>query len=450
LSKEKKPSSNPNSNHSPFDKVRIKSLSQILRALGPGVITGAADDDPSGIATYSQVGAKFGLGLLWMTLFLLPTMIVIQEMCARIGLLSGNGLAALIKKKYSTKVVYPISSLLIIANTINIGADLGAMSASIRIIFPEVPFMVTAVLFSAFIIVAEIFIPYDRYVKVLKYLVLSLFAYVITAIIVGGNISKIFFTIIPTITFSSDYAVMFVAVIGTTISPYLLFWQTSEEAEEDVTKHRIKEIGEGKPKISPRDIMLMKEDIGIGMFFSQFIMWSIIITSAGSLYFAGVTDIQTADQAASSLEPLVQSFPNSGQIAKFIFAFGIIGTGLLAIPVLSASSAFALSDTFGWKEGLEKKFSQAKSFYSVIVASTLIGVWITFSQINPIHALILAAVINAVVTVPILFIVMRLANDKKILKDKINSRFSNIIGWFTFALMSVSVVVMFVSFLIWS
>lgn len=450
MSKEKKPSSNPHSTHSPFNKVRIKSLSEILRALGPGVITGAADDDPSGIATYSQVGAKFGLGLLWMTLFLLPTMIVIQEMCARIGLLSGNGLAALIKKKYSAKVVYPISSLLIVANTINIGADLGAMSASITIIFPEVPFVVTAVLFSAFIIVAEIFIPYDRYVKVLKYLVLSLFAYVITAIIVGGNISKIFFTIIPSITFSSDYAVMFVAVIGTTISPYLLFWQTSEEAEEDVTKHRIKEIGEGKPKISPREIMLMKEDIGIGMFFSQFIMWSIIITSAGSLYFAGITDIQTADQAASSLEPLVHSFPNSGQIAKFIFAFGIIGTGLLAIPVLSASSAYALSDTFGWKEGLEKKFSQAKSFYSVIVASTLIGVWITFSQINPIHTLILAAVINAVVTVPILFLVMRLANDKNILEDRINTRFSNIIGWFTFALMSVSVIVMFVSFFIWS
>jgi Mn2+/Fe2+ NRAMP family transporter len=179
-------------------------------------------------------------------------------------------------------------------------------------------------------------------------------------------------------------------------------------------------------------------------------MWSIIITSAGSLYFAGITDIQTADQAASSLEPLVKSFPNSGQIAKLIFAFGIIGTGLLAIPVLSASSAFALSDTFGWKEGLEKKFSQAKSFYSVIVASTLIGVWITFSHINPIHALILAAVINAVVTVPILFIVMRLANDKKILEDKINTRFSNIIGWFTFAIMTISVIVMFLSFFVWS
>jgi len=444
----KKHNSHPDSNLSPFNKLRLKSISQVLRALGPGVITGAADDDPSGIATYSQAGAKFGLGMLWMTLFLLPTMIVIQEMCARIGLLSGNGLAALIRKKYSTKIVYPISSLLLIANTINIGADLGAMSASVRIIFPEVPFVVTSLLFSAFIIIAEIFIPYDKYVKVLKYLVLSLFAYVITAVIVGGNISEIFFTIIPSITFSSEYAILFVAVIGTTISPYLLFWQTSEEAEEDVAKHKIKEIGEGKPKISPREIMVMKEDIGIGMFFSQFIMWSIIVTSAGSLYFDGNTDIQTADQEASSLEPFVKIFPNSGQIAKVIFAFGIIGTGLLAIPVLSASSAFALSDTFGWKEGLEKKFSQAKSFYSVIIASTLIGVWITFSHINPIQALILAAVINAVVTVPILFIVMRLANDKKILEDKINSRFSNIIGWLTFAIMTVSVIVMFLSFII--
>ena len=448
MRRKKKNNSNPNSNLSPFNKLSLRSISQLLKALGPGVITGAADDDPSGIATYSQAGAKFGLGMLWMTLFLLPTMIVIQEMCARIGLLSGNGLAALIKKKYSTKIVYPISSLLLIANTINIGADLGAMSASVRIIFPDVPLVVTSVLFSAFIIIAEIFIPYHKYVRVLKYLVLSLFAYVITAVIVGGNINQILFTIIPSISFSPDYAIMFVAVIGTTISPYLLFWQTSEEAEEDVAKHKIKEIGKGKPKVSPREIMLMKEDIGIGMFFSQFIMWSIIITSAGSLYFAGITDIQTADQAASSLEPLVKSFPNSGQIAKVIFAFGIIGTGLLAIPVLSASSAFALSDTFGWKEGLEKKFSQAKSFYSVIIASTLIGVWITFSHISPIQALILAAVINAVVTVPILFIVMRLANDRKILEDKINSRFSNIIGWLTFAIMTVSVIVMFLSFII--
>ncbi|TLX86873.1 MAG: divalent metal cation transporter [Thaumarchaeota archaeon] len=414
-----------------------------LKSLGPGVITGASDDDPSGIATYSQAGAKFGLGMLWMALYLLPMITVIQEMCARIGLLSGNGLAALIKNKYSTNIVYPISTLLIIANTINIGADLGAMSASIKILLPQVPVVVTSLLFSGIIIASEIMIPYDKYVTVLKYLVLSLFAYVITAIIVGGNAIEIFLaTIIPQMSFTTDFAVMFVAVIGTTISPYLLFWQTSEEAEEDVSRHKIKEIGAGRPNVTRKEIKLMKKDIWIGLFFSLFIMWSIIVTSAGSLYTNGVNDVQTADQAALALEPLVKTFPQAGEIAKVIFALGIIGTGLLAIPVLAASSAFAVCDTFGWKEGLEKKFRQAKSFYLIIVASTLIGVCITFSNINPIQALILAAVINAVVTVPILFLVMRIANDKKILKDRINGRYSNIVGWTTFAIMTIAVVIM--------
>ncbi len=411
--------------------------------MGPGVTTGASDDDPSGIATYSQAGAKFGLGMLWMALYLLPMITVIQEMCARIGLLSGNGLATLIKNKYSTNIVYPISTLLIIANTINIGADLGTMSASIKILFPQVPVVVTSLLFSGIIIASEIMFPYDKYVTVLKYLVLSLFAYVITAIIVGGNAIEIFLaTIIPQISFTSDFAVMFVAVIGTTISPYLLFWQTSEEAEEDVSRHKIKEIGRGRPNVTRKEIKLMKKDIWIGLFFSLFIMWSIIVTSAGSLYTNGVNDVQTADQAALALEPLVKTFPQAGEIAKAIFALGIIGTGLLAIPVLAASSAFAVCDTFGWKEVLEKKFRQAKSFYLIIVASTLIGVCITFSNINPIQALILVAVINAVVTVPILFLVMRIANDKKILKDRTNGRYSNIVGWATFAIMTIAVVIM--------
>jgi NRAMP (natural resistance-associated macrophage protein)-like metal ion transporter len=419
----------------------------MLKSLGPGLITGASDDDPSGIATYSQAGAKFGLGMLWMALYLLPMITAIQEMCARIGLLSGNGLAALIKSKYSTKIVYPISSLLIIANTINIGADLGAMSASIKILFPQIPVVVTSLLFSGVIVASEIMIPYGKYVTVLKYLVLSLFAYVITAIIVGGNAKEIFLaTIIPQLSFTSDFAVMFVAVIGTTISPYLLFWQTSEEAEEDVTRHKIKEIGRGRPNVTRKEIKLMKRDIWIGLFFSLFIMWSIMITSAGSLYTNGVNDIQTADQAARALEPLVKTFPHAGEIAKVIFALGIIGTGLLAIPVLAASSAFAVCDTFGWKEGLEKKFRQAKSFYLIIAASTLIGVCITFSNVNPIQALILAAVINAVVTVPILFLVMRIANDKKILKDRTNGRYSNIVGWATFAIMAIAVVIMAFSF----
>jgi NRAMP (natural resistance-associated macrophage protein)-like metal ion transporter len=440
LGERKKVKKNSNSS---FKKFRLQSIPNTLKSLGPGVITGASDDDPSGIATYSQAGAKFGLGMLWMALYLLPMIIVIQEMCARIGLLSGNGLAALIKNKYSTNIVYPISTLLIIANTINIGADLGAMSASIKILFPQVPVVVTSLLFSGIIIASEIMIPYDKYVTVLKYLVLSLFAYVITAIIVGGNAIEIFLaTIIPQISFTSDFAVMFVAVIGTTISPYLLFWQTSEEAEEDVSRHKIKEIGRGRPNVTRKEIKLMKKDIWIGLFFSLFIMWSIIVTSAGSLYTNGVNDVQTADQAALALEPLVKTFPQAGEIAKVIFALGIIGTGLLAIPVLAASSAFAVCDTFGWKEGLEKKFRQAKSFYLIIVASTLIGVCITFSNINAIQALILAAVINAVVTVPILFLVMRIANDKKILKDRINDRYSNIVGWATFAIMTIAVVIM--------
>ena len=436
--KKVKKNSNP-----PFKKFRLQSIPNTIKSVGPGVITGASDDDPSGIATYSQAGAKFGLGMLWMALYLLPMIIVIQEMCARIGLLSGNGLAALIKNKYSTNIVYPISTLLIIANTINIGADLGAMSASIKILFPQVPVVVTSLLFSGIIIALEIMIPYDKYVTVLKYLVLSLFAYVITAIIVGGNAIEIFLaTIIPQISFTSDFAVMFVAVIGTTISPYLLFWQTSEEAEEDVSRHKIKEIGRGRPNVTRKEIKLMKKDIWIGLFFSLFIMWSIIVTSAGSLYTNGVNDVQTADQAALALEPLVKTFPQAGEIAKVIFALGIIGTGLLAIPVLAASSSFAVCDTFGWKEGLEKKFRQAKSFYLIIVASTLIGVCITFSNITPIQALILAAVINAVVTVPILFLVMRIANDKKILKDRTNGRYSNIVGWATFAIMIIAVVIM--------
>lgn len=382
-----------------------------------------------------------------MALYLLPMITVIQEMCARIGLLSGNGLAALIKNKYSTRIVYPISSLLIIANTINIGADIGAMSASIKILFPQIPVVVTSLLFSGIIIASEIMIPYDKYVIVLKYLVLSLFAYVITAIIVGGNAEEIFLaTVVPHITFTSDFAVMFVAVIGTTISPCLLFWQASEESEEDVARHKIREIGKGRPNVTRKEMKLMKKDIWIGMFFSQFIMWSIILTSAGSHYTNSVNDIQTADEAARALEPLVKTFPHAGQIAKVIFALGIIGTGLLAIPVLAASSAFALSDTFGWKEGLEKKFRQAKSFYLIIVASTLVGVFITFSNVNPIQALILAAVINAVVTVPILFLVMRIANDKKILKDRTNSRYSNLVGWATFTIMTIAVVIMVFSF----
>ena len=459
-----------------------KTIMQVLRSLGPGLITGASDDDPSGIATYSRAGAKFGFGMLWMVLFQYPMMIVVQEMCARIGLVTGGGLAAVIRKKYSGKIVLPIVSLLLFANTINIGADIGAMAASIRLIFPGFPAIAATLAFAVFIIAAEIFIPYRKYSKVLRYLTLSLFAYIITAVIVGGNWIQIATaSFVPHIEFNSQFAMMFVAIFGTTISPYLFFWQASEEAEEDVAKHKIKEVGGSisatksdktknnsshsatpnnehesdvdnqnnniskKPKISKTELMLMRSDVAIGMGFSLSIMWAIIVTTAGSLHVNGITDIQTADQAAKALQPLAKSFPYAGEMAKTIFALGIIGSGLITVPVLAGSSGYALSDVFGWKEGLSKKFRQAKGFYLIIAASTLVGLWINFANIDPIRALVYTAVINGIIAAPILYIIMRAANDKNILGKKVNGRISNIIGWLTFTMMSVSVVIMFLT-----
>jgi NRAMP (natural resistance-associated macrophage protein)-like metal ion transporter len=248
-------------------------LKVVLDKLGPGVITGASDADPSGIATYSQAGAQFGFGMAWLVLVLYPMMTAVQEMCARVGLVTGSGLAAVIKQKYSKKIVFPITILLLIANTINIGTDIGAMAASIRLVFPHLPVVVATISFSAFIILSEVFVPYGKYVKILKYLILSLFAYLATAIIVGGNWNQILNAVlIPHIEFTPAYAMMFVAIFGTTISPYLFFWQASEEAEEDVAKHRIKEIGgKGKPRISKKEITSMRQDTAIGMAFSQII-----------------------------------------------------------------------------------------------------------------------------------------------------------------------------------
>lgn len=423
------------------------SFKSILKSLGPGIITGAADDDPSGIATYSQAGASFGFGMLWMALYQYPLMTVIQEICARIGLITGDGLAAVIKKKYSNKVALPLASLLLIANTINIGADIGAMGAAMKLVVPQTPFVLATLIFTAFILLVQILVPYRLYVKVLKFLTLSLFAYIATAIIVGGSAYDLLMaTLIPHIEFSPEFAMMFVAIFGTTISPYLFFWQASEEAEEEVKKKKIPEIDVGTPQMSKKEYKLMKTDVAIGMFFSQLIMWSIIVTTAGSLHYHGITDIETSEQAAKSLEPAVKSFPYSGQIAKIIFALGIVGTGLLAVPVLAGSSAYALSDSFGWKQGLSKKFKQAKAFYLVIAVSTIIGLWINFSNIDPIKALVYAAVINGVTAVPILFIIMKIANDKNILGKRVNGRVKNTIGWITVAIMTIAVVIMFVTF----
>jgi len=423
-----------------MSKHRLKKLSKIF---GPGIITGASDDDPSGIATYTQAGTQYGTGALWFSLFLYPLMTTVQEMCGRIGLVTGSGLAGVIKKKYSKKIVFPIITLLLVANTINIGADIGAMSASVNLIFPEFPILLVTLLFTATIILSEILIPYQKYVRMLKYLTLSLLAYFVTAIIIGENWQEVLTaSIIPHVEFTPAFSMMFVALFGTTISPYLFFWQTSEEAEEDVAKNKIKEIGEGKPHITKREIKMMRIDVMLGMGFSQMIMWFIIMTAAGTLHVNGISDVITADQAAKALEPLVQTFPNSGQIAKTIFALGVIGTGMLAIPILSGSSAYALSEGLGWKQGLSKKFKEAKSFYLIIASSTVVGLWINFMGLDPIRALYYAAIINGIIAVPLLIAVIKVANDKKILHKHTNRRLSNVLGWFTVAIMGFSIVIM--------
>jgi NRAMP (natural resistance-associated macrophage protein)-like metal ion transporter len=425
---------------------KFSSTKEKLKSLGPGLITGASDDDPSGIATFSQAGAQFGFGMLWMALFQYPMMTVIQEICARIGLVTGSGLGGILKKKYSKKILIPLSGLVLIANTINIAADIAAMGAAVRLLIPQVPIFITTIFFVIFIVGLEIVVPYQKYMKILKYTALSLLSYIITAIIVGGSWSQILtFSVIPHIEIKPEFATMFVAIIGTSISPYLFFWQASEEAEEDVAKQKIKEIGKGNPEVTKKEIKLMRIDIAVGIAFAELIVWAIVITTAGSLHTHGVTDIQSSEQAAKALEPLVKTFPHAGEIAKAIFAFGIIGTGLLAIPVLAGSSGYVLADTFGWKQGLNKKFNQAKAFYIVIAAATSIGLLINFVNIDPIRALVYAAVINSITSIPILFAVLKISNDKNFLKTETNGKLSNTIGWITFIVMGISVIIMFIT-----
>jgi NRAMP (natural resistance-associated macrophage protein)-like metal ion transporter len=425
---------------------KFSSTKEKLKSLGPGLITGASDDDPSGIATFSQAGAQFGFGMLWMALFQYPMMTVIQEICARIGLVTGSGLGGILKKKYSKKILIPLSGLVLIANTINIAADIAAMGAAVRLLIPQVPIFITTIFFVIFIVGLEIVVPYQKYMKILKYTALSLLSYIITAIIVGGSWSQILtFSVIPHIEIKPEFATMFVAIIGTSISPYLFFWLASEVAEEDVAKQKIKEIGKGNPEVTKKEIKLMRIDIAVGIAFAELIVWAIVITTAGSLHTHGVTDIQSSEQAAKALEPLVKTFPHAGEIAKAIFAFGIIGTGLLAIPVLAGSSGYILADTFGWKQGLNKKFNQAKAFYIVIAAATSIGLLINFVNIDPIRALVYAAVINAITSIPILFAVLKISNDKNFLKTETNGKLSNTIGWITFIVMGISVIIMFIT-----
>jgi NRAMP (natural resistance-associated macrophage protein)-like metal ion transporter len=426
--------------------VSHKRFSRFLRVLGPGLVTGAADDDPSGIATYSQAGAGFGFGMLWAFPLMYPLLLAVQESCARIGAITGKGLAAVIKENYSRKLLYMSVGLVVFANTINIGADLGAMAATTQL-FVNLPFALLAVIYSIIIVLLVVFVSYKSYAKILKWLAITLLAYPITAFLVGQDWSEIFrstFTLTPTI--NSETIYIFVGMLGTTISPYLFFWDTSEQVEEEVAKRNMQKIGEN-PKATKRYLHNIRIDNFVGMTLASITAWFIVIACASTLHVSGMTEINTAADAARALEPLVQSFPNAGLIAKLIFSVGVIGLGLLAVPVLAGSSSYAISETFGWKEGLYRKFNRAIGFYIVIILATLAGLGINFLGIDPIKALIFTAVFNGIAAVPLLYMIAKVGNNKDIMGQYKNGAISNLFVRFAFAIMTAAVLVLFYSFL---
>ena len=407
-------------------------LKKLLKKIGPGFVTGAADDDPSGIATYSQTGSIFGFSQLWLALFTFPFMVVIQQMCGRIGMVTGKGLAGVIRTHYPKPVLYIAVSLLVVTNTINIGADLGAMASSAQMLL-GLSSVFWLLLITAVIITLEVFVTYKKYSKILKYLALTLFTYVLTAFISKPNWGEIFqSTVLPQIKFSSEYMLNIVAILGTTISPYLFFWQTSQEVEEEVTDGKIKEIGVGKPTVRQKNVTNMNWDTIVGMVFSQAIMFFIIITTAVTLHANGITNIASASQAAEALRPV------AGDFAYLLFAVGIIGTGLLAVPILAGSSAYAVSETLGLKEGLSKKTRLAPGFYGVIAASTLVGMAISWMGIDPIKALYYAAALNGLAAPPLMILIILIAGNKKIMGKFVSKKFGNVAGWIIVLFMSIA------------
>ncbi len=426
-------------------KFRIRKIKKFFGLLGPGLTTGAADDDPSGIATYSQTGAQFGYGQLWTALYMLPFMTAVQEACARIGLVTGKGLAAVIKEHYSRKVLYAVVGLVVVANTINIGADIGAMAAAAQLLVP-VHFVVLTLFFTTTVLLLEIFTSYRAYSKILKWLALALLAYPITVFIIDQPWPTVLkATIVPHFEFSFDFLFIITGVFGTTITPYMFFWQASQEVEEEQAKGLFRD---GKPRIGWPHIHAMRKDNNMGMIISEFTTWCILLVGATVLHNSGVTDIKDAADAAKALEPLVHSFEHSGYLAKLIFSVGIIGLGMLAVPVLSGSAAYAVSEAFNWSASLNLKLQKAYGFYAVIIVSTLIGLTINFIGIDPVKALVYTAVINGVAAVPLLFLIVKIAASDKIMGEYKSGWLSKTLLWITFFIMGAAAIALF--FTTWS
>ena len=401
----------------------IRKAVKYWQNLGPGLTTGAADDDPSGIATYSQTGAKFGFQFLWLAPLTFPFMAIVQEMCARIGLVTGQGLAANIRTHFPRWVLYLCTFLLFSANSFNIGADLGAMAKSMQLLFPSLNFAILVLFFAVFCLVLQIFMSYKQYSKYLKWLTLVLLSYVLVAFNVPNldwsSILKN--TLVPSLSFSKDHILIIAAILGTTISPYLFFWQTSQEIEEEILMGKVSR--RERNGTSANQIKKMRTDVFSGMFFSNLVMYFIIIAAAATLFVNGITNIATASDAAEALRPI------AGDRAYLFFTIGIIGTGLLAIPILAGSASYAMSESFGWKFGLYRKLKEASSFYGMIVLSVVIGLAINLLGFDPIKALIYSAVFNGLVAPVVLIMILLLSSNKNIMGEHANSLPAKLIGW---------------------
>jgi NRAMP (natural resistance-associated macrophage protein)-like metal ion transporter len=402
-------------------------LIRFLKSLGPGLVTGASDDDPSGIATYSQAGAQFGYLTLWTALLTFPLMAAIQGMCARIGLVTSKGLTVTLRENYPKAVLYLMLLFSFPAITLNIGADIEGMGAVANMLVPKVPVAVFSVAITAVLMYVIIKFPYQRIAMILKWLCLSLLLYLVVPFMMKqdwGTVLKN--TFVPTIKFNKEFLSILVAILGTTISPYLFFWQATMEAED--AEHK------GKIMVDKQLLDDMKTDVNFGMLFSNLVMFFIILTAGSVLYKAGIRQINTVDQAAKALEPL------TGKLTYFIFAIGVLGTGLLAIPVLAGSQSYMLAETFGWKAGLDKKFNQAKPFYISIIISLVVALLLNFIGISAIQGLIYTAILYGLTAPVLIAVIMHIGNNKKIMKTHTNSKLSNILGAFTFLLMVVAAV----------
>ncbi|HYX67361.1 MAG TPA: divalent metal cation transporter [Burkholderiales bacterium] len=408
----------------------------LLQKLGPGLITGAADDDPSGIATYSQAGAQFGYGLLWSVALTTPLMIGIQVVSARIGRVSGHGLAANIRDHYPRPLLYLIVGLLVAANTINVAADLGAMGDALVLVAGGNS-SIYIVFFALLSLTLQIFIPFPRYAPVLKWLTLALFAYVGTVLVVHFPVRVLRDTLVPQLLWKPDYVGMLVAVLGTTISPYLFFWQASQEVEEQRATPGHEPLREA-PGQADEHLQRIKVDTYIGMMFSNLIAFCIMLTTAATLHGAGVMQIDSAAQAAAALRPL------AGELAFALFAAGIMGTGLLAVPVLAGSAAYAVAESFRWPIGLGLKLAEARGFYAVLSIATIVGVAIDLTGVDSMKVLIWAAVINGAVAVPIMAVMMLLAVKPDVMGPFVITRRLRALGWVAVVVMAASVAAMLI------